>query len=149
MKMKMKMKRLAAFILVGMVSLSQGAIASAQMLQNEVRGVCEKVSISPLWDNVNDITLDMYYENGAANCSGKIRALSGTTKISAIFKLERKTSSGWILEKSWSKSASTNSLSFYEAYGVPSGYTYRLSVTADVIRNGSTETVNTSVSGNY
>lgn len=91
----------------------------------------------------------MYYENGAANCSGKIRALSGTTKISAVFKLERKTSSGWPHEKSWSKSASTNSLSFYETYAVPSGYTYRLSVTADVARDGVKETVSTSVDGKY
>lgn len=147
----MKLKRLAAFILVGMISLSQSTVVSAQMLPtpNEVKGVEDKLVISPQWDNVNDITLDMYYENGKANCSGKIRALSGTTKISATFKLERKTSTGWKFEKSWSKSVSTSTLSFYETYAVPSGYTYRLSVTADVTRNGLTETVTSSVSGNY
>ncbi len=145
----MKMKRFTAFILVGVISLSQSVIASAQMLPNEVRDPGNKISISPLWDNVNDITLDMYYENGAANCSGKIRALSGTTKISAVFKLERKTASGWSFEKSWSKVSSSSTLSFFGTYAVPKGYTYRLSVTADVTRNGTTETVTSSVNGNY
>lgn len=147
----MKMKRLAAFILVGMITLSQTTFASAQMSStpNEVRGVGGELIISPQWDNVNDITLDMYYENGAANCSGKIRALSGTTNISAVFTLERKTSSGWMFEKSWSKSSSSSSLTFYDTYNVPKGYTYRLSVTADVSRNGLTETVTSSVTGNY
>jgi hypothetical protein len=145
----MKIKRLAAFLLIGMISLSQSVFASAHMLPNEVGGTGDKISVSPQWDHVNDITLDMYYENGKANCSGKIRALSGTTKISAVFKLERKTGSGWSFEKSWSKSSNFSTLSFFDTYSVPKGYTYRLSVTADVTRNGTTETVTSSVSGNY
>lgn len=145
----MKGKILAAFLLVGMLFLTQSISAQAQMPSTAFQGIEGDVTISPQWTNVNDIALDLYFENGDAGCSGQIRALSGTTKISATFKLERKISSGWLLEKSWSKSSSTNSLSFFETDTVSSGYTYRLSVTADITRNGVTETVNTSVEGYY
>lgn len=145
----MKLKRLATLILVGLISLSQGMFASAQMLPKEMKGMEDKITISPQWTNVNNIDLYLDFEGGEANCSGLIRALSGTTKISATFKLERRTSSGWTHVKSWSKSSSTSSLSFYETYAVSSGHTYRLSVTADVTRNGVKETVSTSVNGDY
>ncbi|MDF2486139.1 MAG: hypothetical protein K0R46_2307 [Herbinix sp.] len=145
----MKVKRLAAFLLGGTLFLAQSISAQAQMPSTALQGIEGDVSISPQWTNVNDITLDLYFENGEAGCSGKIRALSGTTKISATFKLERKISSGWALEKSWGQSSSTDSLSFFGTDAVLPGYTYRLSVTADVTRNGMTETVSTSVEGYY
>ena len=99
--------------------------------------------------NVNNIDLYLYFENREANCTGKIRALSDTTKIAATFKLEKKTSSGCLHVKSWSKSSSSSSLSYFETYAVSSGHTYRLSVTANVTRNGVTETVSTSGDGKY
>lgn len=145
----MRIKRMAALFLIGMLFMIQGISANAQVPLNVSQCIEGEVSISPQWTNVNDITLDLYFENGEAGCSGKIRALSGTTKISAIFKLERKISSGWALEKSWSKSSDTSSLSFFETDAVSSGYTYCLSVTADVTRYGVTETVSTSVEGYY
>ncbi len=146
----MRKKKLVTFLLVGIFCLLQASVpAHAQMQHNVFQGMAGKVPISPQWTNVNDITLDLYFEKGEAGCTGKIRALSGTTKISATFKLERKTSSGWTLEKSWSRSSSTNSLSFFETYAVRSGNTYRLSVTADVTRNSVTETVSTSVDATY
>lgn len=140
---------MAVFLLVGLIFLSQSILAYAQMSPNEFKGNESKGSISPQWDNVNDITLDLYFENGDACCTGKIRALSGTSKITAIFKLERKSSSGWVLEKSWGESSTTKSLSFFETDSVSSGYTYRICVTADVTRNGVTETVSTLVEGKY
>ncbi len=143
----MGIKRMAAFLLAGMLFFTQGITANAQMMPNAFQGTEDVVFISPQWTNVNDITLDLYFENGEAGCSGKIRALSGTTKISAAFTLERKSGTSWILEKSWSQSSSTNSLSFFGTDAVASGSTYRLSVTANVTRNGVTETASTSVEG--
>lgn len=136
-------------MLVGMLSLIPSISANAQMPPISIQGTEGVVSISPQWTNVNDITLDLYFENGEAGCSGKIRAVSGTTKISATFTLERKSGTNWVLEKSWRQSSSTDSLSFFETDAVAAGYTYRLSVTADVTRNGMTETVSTSVQGVY
>lgn len=145
----MRIKRLAAFLLSGMLFLSQSISTQAQVPPTELQSNISDVSISPQWTNVNDVTLDLYFENGEACCSGIIRALSGTSKISATFKLERKNASGWTLVKSWSKSSSTNSLSFFETDAVTSGFTYRLRVSADVKRNGVTETISNSVEGNY
>jgi hypothetical protein len=145
----MRIKGMAAFLLVGMLLFTQGITANAQTLPNVLQGTESAVSISPQWTNVNDITLDLYFEDGEAGCSGKIRALSGTTKISAVFTLERKSGTSWILEKTWSQSSNTNSLSFFGTDAVAAGYTYRLSVTADVTRNGVVETVSTSVQGVY
>ena len=145
----MKVKRLAVFLLAGVISLSQSNSVHAQMQPNSFRGSEDITPISPKWVNTNDITLDLYFDSGEACCSGMIRALSGTTRINATFKLERKNSSGWAFEESWSQSSNTNSLSFYDTEAVSLGYTYRLSVTADVTRYGETETVSTSVEGYY
>lgn len=145
----MKMKKLIVVILLGLISLSQLTFTSAQMLPSETIHMEDMITISPQWDNVNNIDLYLYFENSKANCSGLIRALSGTTKIAATFKLERKTSIGWTHVKSWIKSSSTSSLSFFETYAVSSGYTYRLSLTANVTRNGLTETISTSINGDY
>lgn len=145
----MKVKRLAALLLVGTLFLTQSISAHAQMPPNAFQDAKGDMFISPLWANVNDIQLDIYFDSGEACCAGIIGALSGTTKISAVFKLERKTVSGWSLERSWVQSSSTNSLSFFGTDAVSSGYTYRLSVTADVTRNSMTETVSTFVEGSY
>ncbi len=145
----MKRKILGALLIVGILFLTQSPIVHAQMLSAASRGIIGGEIITPQWANVNDITLDLYFDNGDACCSGQIRALSGTTRISANFRLERMISSGWVLENAWSKSSSSNSLLFYGTDAVASGYTYRLSVTADVTRNGVTETVSSSVTGLY
>ena len=101
------------------------------------------------WTNTNDVKLDLYFVNGKAECVGIINRISGTSNISATFKLERKGLLGWSLVNSWSKSSKGESLSFFETNAVVKGYTYRLSVTAKVTGNGITETVNTSVEGKY
>jgi|CZCB01.1.fsa_nt_gi hypothetical protein len=145
----MKNKRLAALLLAGMLFFAQSISANAQVPFNVYQGTEGVTDISLQWTNVNDITLDLYFEDGEAGCSGEIRALSGTTKISATFTLERKSGTTWILEKSWSRSSNTNSLSFFGTDAVMAGFTYRLSVTANVTRNGVTETVSTSVQGKY
>lgn len=93
--------------------------------------------------------LDLYIVNGKAECVGIINGNSDTSNITATFKLERKRLLGWSLENSWSTSSKGTSLSFYETDAVAKGYTYRLSVTANVTANGVTETVNTSIEGKY
>lgn len=145
----MKIKKMAIFLLIGMLFLNQNILAFAEMSPNvsqDIGGV--KVPITPQWINTNDVKLDLYFVNGKAECVGVINGISGTSNISATFKLERKGLLGWSLEKSWSKNSKGESLSFYETYAVTKG-TYRLSVTAKVTRNGVTETVNTSVEGKY
>lgn len=145
----MKIKKMATFLLIGMLFLNQSIPAFAEMSPNvsqDIVGV--KVPMTPQWINTNDVKLDLYFVNGKAECVGVINGISGTSNITATFKLERKGLLGWSLENSWSKNSKGESLSFYETYAVTKG-TYRLSVTAKVTRNGVTETVNTSVEGKY
>lgn len=146
----MKIKKVATFLLIGMLFLNLSIPAFAEMSPNVSQDIISvKVPITPQWENTNDVKLDLYFINGKVECVGVINGISGTSNISATFKLERKGLLGWSLENSWSTSSKGTSLSFYETDAVAKGYTYRLSVTAEVTRNGVTETVNTSVEGKY
>ena len=133
-----------------MLFLNHGVPTFAEVpISNVSQDVGVKIPITPLWENTNDVKLDLYFANGKAECAGIINGISGTSNISATFKLERKGLLGWSLENSWSKSSKGESLSFFETEAVKKGYSYRFSVTAKVTRNGVTETVNTSVEGKY
>ena len=145
----MRIKKLATFLLMGILFLNQSTTTFAEISPNETQDIGTEISIAPLWENTNDVKLDLYFANSNAECVGIINGISGTSNISATFKLERKGLLGWSLEKSWNKSSKSDSLSFFETDAVAKGYTYRLSVTAKVTRNGVTETVNTSVEGRY
>ena len=145
----MKIKKVAIFLLIGMILFSQSIPSFAEVEPSVVEGTGVESLITPMWENTNDVVLDLYFANGQAECVGIINGVSGTSNISATFKLERKKLFGWSLENSWSKSSRGTSLSFFETDAVAKGNTYRLSVTAKVTRNGVTETVNTSVEGKY
>ena len=143
----MKIKKVVTFLLIGMLFLNLSIPAFAEMPPKVSIGV--ETPITPQWTNTNDVKLDLYFVNGKAECVGIINGISGTSNISATFKLERKGVLGWSLENSWNENSKGESMSFYETDAVTKGYTYRLSVTAEVTRNGVTETVNTSVEGKY
>ena len=145
----MKIKKVAIFLLIGMILFSQSIPSFAEVEPSVVEGTGVESLITPMWDNTNDVVLDLYFANGQAECVGIINGISGTSNISATFKLERKGLFGWSLENSWSKGSKGASLSLYETDTVAKGYTYRLSVTAKVTKNGVTETINTAVEGKY
>lgn len=145
----MKIKKVATFLLIGMICINQSIPVFAEVSPNVVQGVGAETPITLMWENTNDVGLDLYFTNGEAECVGIINGISGTSNISATFKLERKGLFGWSLLNSWSKSSRGESLSFFETDAVAKGYTYRLSITAKVTANEVTETVNTSVEGKY
>lgn len=66
-------------------------------------GVGAEITITPQWENTNDVKLDLYFINGKVECVGIINGISGTSSISATFKLERKGMLGWSLENAWKK----------------------------------------------
>lgn len=123
----MKIKKVATFLLIGMIC-NQNIPVFAEVSPNVVQGVGIGAPITPQWVNTNDVRLDLYFVNGKAECVGIINGISGTSNISATFKLERKWLLGWSLENSWSTSSKGASLSFYETDDVAKGYTYRLSI---------------------
>lgn len=99
----------------------------------------------PQWVNVSDIILTMNYSGGAVNWTGEINGYSGTTNISATFTLEKRNASGkYEYVDSWYAS-STKTYLYKAASKTGAKGTYRLSVTAAVIRSGVTETVTDSL----
>ncbi|MFT4143727.1 MAG: hypothetical protein QM644_04670 [Mobilitalea sp.] len=145
----MKLKKMMALLLGGILLLFPGMSVQAQEQTELSQVIIGDGIVTPQWTNVNDITLNLYFSSGVAYCSGTIKALSGTTSITATFKLERKVGSAWVVENAWGQSSSSSTLSFSGTDDVSAGYTYRLSVTANVTRNGVTEAVSSSVEGTY
>lgn len=145
----MKIKKVVTILVIGILFLHQNIPVYAEVSPNVIQDVDVETSIIPHWENTNDVRLDLYFTNGRAGCTGIIKGISGTSSISATFKLERMGIFGWTLENSWYKSSGGESLSFFETYSVSKGYRYRLSVTAKVTKNGVTETVSTYVDGRY
>ena len=143
----MKLKKLMALLLGGILLIFQGVPVQAQEQTQISQVIIDGGIITPQWTNVIDITLNLYFSSGVAYCSGTIKALSGTTNINATFKLERKVGSTWVFENAWGQTSSSSTLSFSGTDSVSSGYTYRLSVSANVTTNGVTEAVSSSVEG--
>ena len=101
----MKVKKVVMFLLIGMLFSNQSIPVFAEVMPNVVQDDGVETQISPMWDNTNDVVLNLYFANNEAECVGIINGISGTSNISATFKLERKVLFGWSLEKSWSKSS--------------------------------------------
>lgn len=99
--------------------------------------------ITPFWTNTSSVTVSISFSGTTATCSGIIDGFSGTTKITADFVLERKNSNGtYTVVKTFpTKTANSASLRFSDTATITTGYTYRLSVSATVTRNGTNETV--------
>jgi hypothetical protein len=123
-------KKLVAWLVVLAVIAGMGVPALAY------------VGISPMYTNVSYVNMNLTFSGTTANCSSTIQGLSGTTSITATYTLQRKETNGsYTTLKTWTPSASGMTLRLNETHTVTSGYTYRLSVTASVTRNGTTETV--------
>lgn len=107
----------------------------------------ETVGQSPMSVSLSKIDTLLTFDGTTAKCSGTVQGLSGTTGITATYTLQRKETNGtYTTLKTWANlSASGTTLRFSDTYTITKGYTYRLSVTANVTRNGTTETVSSSV----
>jgi len=97
------------------------------------------------WENTSSILSGITFSGSTANCSCSVNGYSGTTNVSATYELQQKINGTFYTIKTWSASASRAYLDWSGSYSVSSGYTYRLYITALVTRNGTTETVNSSV----
>jgi len=96
------------------------------------------------WTNTDSITVGLSFTGTTANCTARIIGMPGTTRIAATVTLERLDGGVYRQEKSWTQSVSGERLDFSQTHSVTRGFTYRLTVTADVTRNGQTETVTAS-----
>ncbi|MDD6266254.1 MAG: hypothetical protein PUB34_08170 [Clostridia bacterium] len=102
--------------------------------------------IMPLWDNTYSVSITHGLVDGKACCNVEIIGYTGTSKIDNVtITLYKKVGNALILIEEWENLSATGSkFRFYdEVDGVASGYTYRLTVTADVHRNGTVENIDT------
>ena len=108
--------------------------------------------VVPLWDNTYRVRITHGLVDGKACCNVEIIGYTGTSEIDNVtITLYKKVGNALILIEEWENLSATGSkFSFYdEVAGVASGYTYRLTVTADVHRNGTVENIDTYGDSDY
>lgn len=95
------------------------------------------------WSNTNSIDINLAFEGSKAYCGACVQGWRDVTEITGTAVLSRKNSNGtYTTVKTWSDlKTSSNRLIFDGIYYVSRGYTYRLTITATVYRNGIGETV--------
>jgi len=132
--LKKKKIVMALLLAVAMCATNVGFIAPME---------CKASMIQPMWANTSSVSVGLSFSGTQANCSTIIQGAAGTSKITATIRLERKTgTNSYTTVKTWSNESTTSArLIFADSYTVSTGYTYRLTVTANVTRNGTTETV--------
>jgi len=142
------MKKAKAFVIVATVMISlliapmQTSALLPQSLQPDELGN-EIIGIAPYWENVSRINMTLSSSNNTASADVSIFGMTGTTSINATITLSRVNSNGTLTTvRTWSNQSSSSSLfTFSGTNAITSGNTYRLSVSATVIRNGVSETV--------
>jgi hypothetical protein len=109
----------------------------------QIPGNVGNIAIQPYWTNVSSVSVSLSSSGKTAYCDATVSAYSGTTKIAAIMVLEQKNADGTYSHvKTWSGLSTISSyLSVGKTHTITPGRTYRLTITADVTRNGTTETV--------
>lgn len=133
------MKNTRIFAVVMVVALIFGVYPKTNV---SAAPISEDVIIQPFWINTDSIIVGLSFTDTTANCDAKVSGMTGTTKINATVTLERKVNGSYTAVKTWSnQSVSGDTLRFSDTYSVTKGYTYRLTITADVTRNGAIETV--------
>ena len=136
----MKIKKIIAIVLSMMLMLSVIMVPAYAS------------DIVPYWSNTSAVTLVHGYVSGKAACSVTIAGMSGTTKIDNVSITLYKVNRNRLIEiESWTGLSDVgDTFSFYgEASGVETGSKYRLTVKADVHRNGTVESLNESSERTY
>lgn len=136
----MKIKKIIAIVLSMMLMLSVIMVPTYAS------------DIVPYWSNTSAVTLVHGYVSGKAACSVTIEGMSGTTKIDNVSITLYKVNRNRLIEiENWTGLSDVgDTFSFYgEASGVETGSKYRLTVKADVHRNGTVESLNESSERTY
>ncbi|MCL2222371.1 MAG: hypothetical protein FWC20_08875 [Oscillospiraceae bacterium] len=100
-------------------------------------------AVQPYWDNTSFVNVTLSFTGTTANVGAVVRGFSGTSRITATAILSRRNASGTFSTiQTWRNlSADGTMLTFSDTHAVTRGYTYRLTINANVTRNGSTEAV--------
>ena len=93
--------------------------------------------------NVSDISMSLTFSGTTATCITAVTGKPGTTRITIAMTLYRKSTSGTLTQVQDWPAEGSNSRTFQmrKTATVTRGYTYRLTATVKVTRNGVTETI--------
>jgi hypothetical protein len=117
---------------------------NAQSTRQDSSKLSEPVQLR--WTNIASIITCLSFSNGKGTLSGEVIGHPGTTQITAYATLKRQNiDNTYTTVASWND-LSTNSdlLIFSQTYYVSRGYTYKLTLTGTVYRNGTSETASCS-----
>ncbi len=133
------MKKCASLLLAFVLCFSLGGVIHAKG-HTPVSAADTHV---PQWDNTTSVEISLSFDGSKAICGACVIGKPGTTEITGQAVLARRNSNGtYTTVKTWSGLKTTgNILTFDAIYYVSSGYTYRLTISATVYRNGTGETV--------
>lgn len=96
---------------------------------------------SPMFENTAGVYITLSFSGTDAVCGAQVTGLTGTTVSATVF-LEQKVNGVYEIIKVWNGLSSTNNLFIFDGrYQVTKGYTYRLTIYANVYRNGTVEAV--------
>lgn len=92
----------------------------------------EQTSVQPRYLDIYSFIIDLDISSGGtATCETSVKTTTQTNTIDLTMHLERYTGTRWVIEKTWTGSYGPNAdMTKYRA--VPSGYYYRVSVSATV-----------------
>ena len=118
------------------------------LLSFGVATYADPIAIEPYWTNTVDITVSLAINSGQCAIDCGTTGQTGTTSITGSAVLERLNTDGtYSLVYSWNNLSTTGTvLNFSTTYYVTRGYTYRLTFTSTVYRNGIGETVSSNKS---
>jgi hypothetical protein len=133
-------RKTVALLLVMLMLFSAGGAAMA-VEQESVTAASGSMGI--MWVNTDVVYVTLSFNGSQAVCGAYVMGKSNTTEISGSATLARKNSNGtYTTVKTWNNLyAADDILTFDGSWYVTTGYTYRLTFTATVYRNGVGETV--------
>ena len=132
-----------ALIIVTMLSGSFIDGVSAETIPEAKKYLLTTNSVSGAkWSNAESIVLTLSFGSGKANVGASLMGKTSVIKVSAVFRLKKKNSSGsYVTVKEWKAATIGRILNFSSSYAVDKG-TYRFYVDATFLSaTGTSETV--------
>jgi len=119
---------------------------SGQVYADQVQHQVGTIPIEPFWTHTHSMIVSLDIVNGRATMTGSVTGRVGTERISVDALLERVNPNGTFSQiGSWRNLNATGFFwSWERVHHVATGHDYRLTLTATVFRNGTSETVSTS-----
>lgn len=133
--MKKFIKGISLVLMICMICCTMSVIASAQVVPD----------ITPLWTNINTITLIITFNGSSSFTRGLVTRQSGVTSMEGTLTLYKYVNSTWVYVGQWTGSSTSNSLIITGYFTCISGVQYKsvFAITAYSESATETETVTT------